>query len=432
MSVFIDRLKVTSATSKKSEFPVVTDEMKLIHRVHTDRKVLNRLNDYLVSMADFCQENRPNLTVSIRGRIKSIKRAKDNLVKKHKNIDDLIGFKIIVDELKSAYIPEDELRKAIKVLSSIRKKSKEITEFIKCLTVILNKREEASNKPSCKFPNYIWSEFFKSEPEEHRIHSYKNPDVLFVDRLSKIIDSLNKSNFTHKPTIDKVISHIRQAQNATTYGASIELANYIRNNFTQWFGNCSVVENRSKSVLKENGYAAEHFTLRDDKLNISIEVQCKSSDNEEIAKFGAAAHQAQKGKIRFLHKLPQCNNIPIRNTRETLLTIFSNTFIQSILKTLPKYSSAVTTKNGTSTCHTYTGWENFCYYYQDELQKMTVKEKEYYEVFLSIDPYFDNERDNSKIEFPFDTVTLNIIQEERKRRQKQKSVMLTPSYDYYI
>lgn len=108
------------------------------------------------------------------------------------------------------------------------------------------------------------------------------------------------------------------------------------------------IEERRKSILKENGYRAEHATVNfNSNPYKTIEMQFKSKYRERIAKEGTAAHDQRDGKNRSMPELP-----------------VDERFISELKYRVPKY---YVIRFGDKKLYECGLFENTCYYYAKQI-----------------------------------------------------------------
>lgn len=110
------------------------------------------------------------------------------------------------------------------------------------------------------------------------------------------------------------------------------------------------IKDRRKSILKSNGYRAEHATVRANSNPYkTIEIQIKSKYRERIASEGTAAHDQRDGKIRNMPKLP-----------------VDDRFVNELRYRVPRYYLVRFSDGKLHECGLF---ENTCYYYAKQINQ---------------------------------------------------------------
>ena len=396
---------------KKIEFGSAEHVQQVFRNLQSNRKYLDKLNSTLFNVGIFIEKFFPNIKTNTKGRIKSISSSTKKLANySESTIYDFVGFKTIIESVNNRYTTEDKLRESIAHLQKKPITNVNLSNLLNNLQTFLQIKLE---EPENKMGDYPWNSFYDFEDDPVKI--YRNADVLVVDRLNAELEMLKTVFDTPVQFLEKLERLLKQIQTSTTYGISLKLSEYMKKYIPTLIKMDVIDRIKPGHKIKENGYVAEHLTIFDKELELPIEYQIRSLENDIIAKYGLAAHQGREGKQRKLDVISIPKNLTDNIKTKNLISLFSEKFINDIMCSLPRYTSYI--KDGKPP-YTYTPWENFLYFYLDQLQEMTSEQRNFYDVGLQLHPDFQHREYHFADEFPYNA--LPEIYKEAERRQEEK------------
>ena len=411
MTNFRNRILIPSSTPS---FASPEHAEQLIGNLQRNPIYLGKLTSILSKFGQFIEDSYPNIKTTTRGRIKSTysssKKLDEPSASGKIDIYDFVALKTVVESVDNGYTSEEKLRQAISELLALGTTHPSAPIILRNLQLILDLKLEDEYETK---GIYSWDSFYDFEKKP--LKTYRNIDVLLVDRIDRELKMLDSIFDIPAYSKEHIMYLLKQAQIATTYGASIELQQQMKKYILTLkdFG----ILDRTKHKISENGYAAEHMTILDEELDLPFEYQIKSAENDHIASHGSASHQLRKGKERTLVEIPISVDLPDKDKTRILINTFDKSFIKSVTQTLPRYASY--TGNGKT--HIYSQWQNFCYYYVDQIRSMSTEQRSFYDVGLQLNPDFTHESEGFHFADQFPYSILPLIYKETENRQTEQS-----------